>query len=301
MRIAFMGSPDFSVPCLLALAEAGHEIAAVYCQPPRPAGRGQKERPCPVQAAAEARGWPVRTPRSLKDEETQAAFRALDLDVAVVVAYGLILPKAILDAPRCGCLNVHASLLPRWRGAAPIQRTILAGDKESGVTIMVMDEGLDTGPMLLQASVPITSETTGQSLHEELATLGARLIVEALEQAHGKAQPQPENGVTYAAKLTREEARLDWHKDAESLERQIRAFYPWPGAFFEAAGERIKVLSAEVAGGSGTPGQVLDGELTIACGERALRPLRVQRAGKAPMDTSALLRGFEIPPGTKLS
>ena len=302
MRLAFMGSPDFSVPCLLALAEAGHEITAVYCQPPRPAGRGQKERPCPVQAA-ETRGWPVRTPRSLKDEEAQAAFRALDLDVAVVVAYGLILPKAILEAPRCGCLNVHASLLPRWRGAAPIQRAILAGDKRSGVTIMLMDEGLDTGPMLLKASVPITGETTGQSLHDELAQLGARLIVEALQQAYGKAQAQaqPEAGVTYAAKLTREEARLDWRKDAENLERQVRAFYPWPGAFFEIGSERIKVLSAEVVAGSGKPGEVLDGTLSIACGEGALRPLRVQRAGKGPMDTAALLRGFEIPPGTRLS
>ncbi len=300
MRLAFMGSPDFAVPCLLALAEAGHQIAAVYCQPPRPAGRGQKERRCPVQAAAEARGWPVRTPHSLKDEEAQTAFRALDLDVAVVVAYGLILPKTILQAPRCGCLNVHASLLPRWRGAAPIQRAILAGDKMSGVTIMLMDEGLDTGPMLNRASVPITSETTGQSLHDELAQLGARLIVEALQQAHGKARPQPEDGVTYAAKLTREESKLDWHKDAESLERQVRAFHPWPSAFFEVGSERIKVLSAEAVAGSGRPGAVLDGTLTIACGQRALRPLRVQRAGKAPMDTADLLRGFPIPPGTQL-
>ena len=301
MRLAFMGTPDFAVPCLLALAEAGHEIAAVYTQPPRPAGRGQKERPCPVQAAAEARGWPVRTPRSLKDESEQEAFRALDLDAAVVVAYGLILPKAILEAPRCGCLNVHASLLPRWRGAAPIQRAILAGDSESGVTIMQMDEGLDTGPMLLRASLPITAETTGESLHDELAALGAKLIVEALGQAHGKAQPQPEEGVTYAAKLTREEAKLDWRKDAASLERQVRAFYPWPGAYFKVEGERIKVLSAELAEGRGAAGEVLDAQLTIACGEGALRPTRVQRAGKAPMETAALLRGFAITPGTRLT
>lgn len=301
MRIAFMGTPDFAVPSLLALAEAGHEIVAVYSQPPRPAGRGHKERPSPVQAAAEQRGWPVRTPRTLKSEEEQAAFRALDLDAAVVAAYGLILPKAILEAPLCGCLNVHASLLPRWRGAAPIQRAILAGDTTSGITIMLMDEGLDTGAMLLQESLPITAGTTGESLHDELAALGARLIVKALQGGHGTAQPQPEEGVTYADKLRREEARLDWQRDARALERQVRAFFPWPGAYFEVGGERIKVLAAEVTEDSGPPGQVLDDSLTIACAEGALRPLRVQRAGKAPMETAALLRGFTIPPGTTLA
>ncbi len=301
MRLAFMGTPDFAVPSLLALAEAGHEIVAVYSQPPRPAGRGHKERPSPVQAAAEQRGWPVRTPRTLKSEEEQAAFRALGLDVAVVAAYGLILPKAILEAPLCGCLNVHASLLPRWRGAAPIQRAILAGDTRSGITIMLMDEGLDTGAMLLQESLPITAETTGESLHDELAALGARLIVKALQGGHGTARPQPEEGVTYADKLRREEARLDWQRDAQALERQVRAFFPWPGAYFEVGGERIKVLAAEVTEDSGPPGQVLDDSLTIACAEGALRPLRVQRAGKAPMETAALLRGFAIPPGTQLS
>ncbi len=300
MRIAFMGTPDFAVPSLLALAEAGHEIVAVYSQPPRPAGRGQKERPSPVQAAAEQRGWPVRTPHTLKTEEEQAVFRALALDVAVVAAYGLILPKAILEAPLCGCLNVHASLLPRWRGAAPIQRAILAGDKESGVTIMMMDEGLDTGAMLLHESLPITAETTGESLHDALATLGASLIVKALEGGHGNLEPQPEDGVTYADKLRREEARLDWQRDAKALERQVRAFFPWPGAYFEVGGERIKVLAAEVTADSGPAGQVLDDALTVACGEGALRPLRVQRAGKAPMETAALLRGFAIPPGTTL-
>lgn len=300
MRIAFMGTPDFAVPSLLALAEAGHEIVAVYSQPPRPAGRGHKERPSPVQAAAEQQGWPVRTPRTLKTEEEQAAFRALGLDVAVVAAYGLILPKAILEAPLCGCLNVHASLLPRWRGAAPIQRAILAGDATSGITIMLMDEGLDTGAMLLQESLPITAETTGESLHDELAALGARLIVKALQGGHGTAQPQPEEGVTYADKLRREEARLDWQRDAGVLERQVRAFFPWPGAYFEVNGERIKVLTAAVTEDSGPPGQVLDESLTIACAEGALRPLRVQRAGKAPMETAALLRGFAIPPGTQL-
>ena len=296
-----MGTPDFAVPSLLALAEAGHEIVAVYSQPPRPAGRGHKERPSPVQAAAEQRGWPVRTPRTLKSEEEQAAFRALSLDVAVVAAYGLILPKAILEAPLCGCLNVHASLLPRWRGAAPIQRAILAGDATSGITIMLMDEGLDTGAMMLQESLPITAETTGQSLHDDLAALGARLIVKALQGGHGTAQPQPEEGVTYADKLRREEARLDWQRDAAALERQVRAFFPWPGAYFEVNGERIKVLAAEVAEDSGPPGQVLDDSLTVACAEGALRPLRVQRAGKAPMETAALLRGFAIPPGTTLA
>ena len=301
MRIAFMGTPDFAVPSLLALAEAGHEIVAVYSQPPRPAGRGHKERPSPVQAAAEQRGWPVRTPCTLKSEEEQAAFRALGLDVAVVAAYGLILPKVILEAPLCGCLNVHASLLPRWRGAAPIQRAILAGDTTSGITIMLMDEGLDTGAMMLQESLPITAETTGERLHDELAALGARLIVKALQGGHGTAQPQPEEGVTYADKLRREEARLDWQRDAAALERQVRAFFPWPGAYFEVNGERIKVLAAEVTEESGPPGQVLDDSLTIACAEGALRPLRVQRAGKAPMETAALLRGFAIPSGTTLA
>ena len=296
-----MGTPDFAVPSLLALAEAGHEIVAVYSQPPRPAGRGHKERPSPVQAAAEQRGWPVRTPRTLKSDEEQAAFRALSLDVAVVAAYGLILPKAILEAPLCGCLNVHASLLPRWRGAAPIQRAILAGDATSGITIMLMDEGLDTGAMMLQESLPITAETTGESLHDELAALGARLIVKALQGGHGTAQPQPEEGVTYADKLRREEARLDWQRDAGALERQVRAFFPWPGAYFEVNGERIKVLAAEVTEDSGPPGQVLDASLTVACAKGALRPLRVQRAGKAPMETAALLRGFPVPPGTQLS
>ena len=301
MRIAFMGTPDFAVPSLLALAEAGHDIVAVYSQPPRPAGRGQKERPSPVQAVAEQHGWPVHTPSTLKNEDEQVAFRALALDVAVVVAYGLILPKAVLEAPLCGCLNVHASLLPRWRGAAPIQRAILAGDATSGVTIMVMDEGLDTGAMLLQESVPITAETTGESLHDELAALGGQLIVKALQGGHGTSEEQPEEGVTYADKLRREEARLDWQRDAAELERQVRAFFPWPGAYFESGGERIKVLAAEMTADSGPPGEVLDDNLTVACAQGALRPLRVQRAGKAPMDTAALLRGFAIPPGTQLA
>lgn len=304
LRLAFLGTPDFAVPCLAALAEAGHEIACVYSQPPRPAGRGHKLRPSPVQRLAEERGWPVRTPRSLRDAQEQADFAALDLDAAIVVAYGLILPKAILEAPRLGCINVHASLLPRWRGAAPIQRAILAGDRETGVTIMQMEEGLDTGPMLLSKSVDITERDTGASLHDRLAELGAAALVEALAGlAAGRLQPQPqpETGVTYAEKLRREEAQLDWSRPAEALARQVRAFTPWPGAWFEVGGERTKVLEAEAVSAEGAPGQVLDDRLTVACGEGALRLTRLQRPGRAPMDADALLRGFAIAPGTQLS
>jgi methionyl-tRNA formyltransferase len=308
LRLAFMGTPDFSVPALAALIEAGHEIAAVYCQPPRPAGRGQKLTPSPVHAYAEAHGIEVRTPKSLRNAEAQADFAALGLDCAVVVAYGLILPKPILEAPRLGCVNIHASLLPRWRGAAPIQRAIQAGDTESGVTIMRMDEGLDTGPMLLRESLPITPETTGQSLHDALSALGARMIVEALAGlAEGtlKAVPQPEAGVTYAAKLSKEEALLDWSRPAVALERQIRAFDPWPGCFFLHKGERLKVLKAALAKGKGAPGTVLPGTLlddalTVACGEGALQLLRVQRPGKAVLEAHALLRGYALPEGTVL-
>lgn len=312
LRLAFMGTPDFAVPTLEALAEAGHDIAAVYSQPPRPAGRGHKERPSPVQAYAERYGWPVRTPASLKTAEAQAEFAALNLDVAVVVAYGLILPQAILDAPRLGCVNVHASLLPRWRGAAPIQRAILAGDEETGVTIMQMDAGLDTGPILLQQRVAITAETTAETLHDRLAALGGEMINRALAGlADGSlmARPQPQDGVTYAEKLRREEARLDWRDSAAALERRVRAFTPWPGAYFEApvahprgkkAAERIKVLAAEVRPESGAPGTVLDDQATIACGAGALRLTRLQRPGKAPMAAAAFLRGFALPAGTVL-
>ncbi|RKQ69997.1 methionyl-tRNA formyltransferase [Oceanibaculum indicum] len=298
-----MGTPDFSVPALKALIDAGHEIAAVYSQPPRPAGRGHKLTPSPVHAYAESQGIDVRTPKSLRNAEAQAAFAALNLDCAVVVAYGLILPKPILEAPRLGCVNIHASLLPRWRGAAPIQRAVQAGDAESGVTIMQMDEGLDTGPMLLSEAVPITPETTGQSLHDDLSALGGRMIVAALEALDsGTLKPiaQPEAGVTYAAKLAKEEALLDWTKPAADLERQIRAFDPWPGSFFLHQGERLKVLKAEMAAGSGTPGTVLDDALTVACGTGALRLLRVQRPGKAAMEADALLRGYPLPKGTVL-
>jgi len=305
LRLAFMGTPDFAVPVLRALAEAGHEIAAVYSQPPRPAGRGHKPRLSPVQAFAEDRGWPVRTPPSLRDRQEHAAFQALGLDAAVVVAYGLILPKEILAAPRLGCLNVHASLLPRWRGAAPIQRAILAGDAQSGITVMQMDEGLDTGPMLLREAVPITGETTAASLHDTLAERGARAILEAL---HGLAEgtllarPQPGEGVSYATKLSKAEGRLDWRLPAIQLERQVRAFTPWPGARAEIGGEAIKVLAAEVlADNAGrAPGTVLDQDLTVACGAGALRLTKVQRPGKSAMAAPDFLRGFPLPQGTRL-
>ena len=307
LRLTFLGTPDFAVPCLAALAEAGHEIACVYSQPPRPAGRGQQPRPSQVQAFAAAAGWPVRHPVSLKDLEEQAEFAALRLDAAVVVAYGLILPPAILAVPRLGCLNLHASLLPRWRGAAPIQRAILAGDRETGVTIMQMDAGLDTGPMLLQEAVPIGPVATAATLHDMLAALGARMMVEALEDlAKGDLipHPQPAEGATYAAKLDRAEGRLEWDRPAVDLERRVRAFTPWPGVYAALPGrkapERIKVLAAEVVEASGAPGTLLDDRLTVACGEGALRLTAVQRAGKAVMSAEEFLRGFPLVPGTRL-
>ncbi len=303
LRLVFMGSPDFSVPALARLLEAGHEVVAVYSQPPRPAGRGHKERLSPVHAFADARGLPVRTPQSLKSRETQAAFAELGADAAVVAAYGLILPKAILDAPPLGCFNVHASLLPRWRGAAPIQRAILAGDRETGVTIMRMDEGLDTGAMLLVGRAAITGDTTAHDLHDSLAAMGADLMVKALQGiADGSlaATPQPETGETYARKLERDEGRLDWRLPAEHLERAVRALNPWPGAWFAHAGERIKVLSARIERAEGPAGLIVDDRLCVACANGALRPLRVQRAGKAPMDKEAFLRGYPLPPGTLL-
>lgn len=282
LRLAFMGTPDFAVASLRALGDAGHEIAAVYSQPPRPAGRGQKKTPSPVQAYAEGRGWDVRTPKSFKGAAEQGAFAALNLDVAVVAAYGLILPASVLAAPRLGCLNVHASLLPRWRGAAPIQRAILAGDVETGVTIMQVEQALDSGPMLAQESVPITTSTTAADLHDTLAEIGARLMVSTLTELDAgriTPRPQPAEGVTYAAKLERGEGYLDWRQPAAVLERRIRAFTPWPAAFFEIAGERIKVLEAELAeaGADAAPGALLDDRFTVACGEDALRLLRVQR------------------------
>ena len=303
MRLIFMGSPDFSTPILGALADAGHEIACVYAQPPRPAGRGHKERPCPVHAFAAERGFPVRTPKRLKAEDDQKALAELGADVAVVAAYGLILPPAVLAAPRLGCVNVHASLLPRWRGAAPIQRAIMAGDAESGVTIMQMDEGLDTGPMLLSESLPITAETTASVLHDALSDMGARLIVDALEGLEaGTLTPtlQPEDGVTYAKKLDKDEGRLDWSRPADELERAVRALNPWPGVWFERGDKRVKVLAAEAAHGVGEPGTALDDRLTVTCGHGALRLTRVQRAGKGPMDADAFLRGNPVAAGERL-
>ncbi|MFC7734536.1 methionyl-tRNA formyltransferase [Roseomonas sp. GCM10028921] len=301
-----MGSPAFSVPALRALHAAGHEIAAVYAQPPRPAGRGQRETPCPVHAAALEMGLPVRTPARLRrDTAEHEAFAALDLDAAVVVAYGLILPKAMLDAPRRGCLNIHASLLPRWRGAAPIHAAVLAGDAETGITIMRMDEGLDTGPMLLREATPIAPRETTVEVHDRLSEMGARLILRALAE-DPPATPQPGEGATYAPKLGKEDGRLDWSYPAPALDRRVRAMTPWPGAFTALNGEPLRILSAEPApwpkeGPDAPPGTVLDDLLLVACGEgTALRLTRVQRAGRGAMEAAAFLRGTPVPPGTVL-
>jgi len=295
-----MGSPDFAVPTLLALHGAGHQVAAVYCQPPRPAGRGQQTRACPVQAAAERLGLPVRSPVRLRtDPAAQSAFAALDLDAAVVAAYGLVLPPAMLDAPRRGCLNVHASLLPRWRGATPIQAAILAGDERTGVTVMQMDAGLDTGTMLLSASVPIPARGTAAMLHDVLADLGARLVLRALAD-DPRPMPQPQEGVTYAARLARDDGRIDWAHDAEAIDRRVRAFDPWPGTFTFWADSVLKILSADPEPGVGVPGTVLDDALLVACGSGALRPRRVQLAGRGALDAAAFLRGHAVPAGTRL-
>jgi methionyl-tRNA formyltransferase len=296
MRLAFMGSPDFAVPALQALVDAGHEIAAVYCQPPRPAGRGQAVRRCPVHVMADRLGLAVRTPSRLRgDAAAQADFAALALDAAVVVAYGLILPVEFLAAPRRGCLNLHASLLPRWRGAAPIQAAILAGDAETGVTIMQMDAGLDTGPTLLREAVPITATTTAAVLHDVLAAVGARLILRALGGDFAPI-PQPAEG----ARLTRADARIDWRADAAVIERRVRAFDPWPGTYTMLDGVMLKVLAAMAVAGDGEPGVVLDGRLTVACGSDALRLTRVQLAGRAPLDAEVFLRGHSVPAGVRL-
>jgi methionyl-tRNA formyltransferase len=300
LRLAFMGSPDFAVPTLRALHAAGHHLAAVYCQPPRPAGRGQALRVCPVHAAANALELPVRTPARLRRDEAEwDAFRALDLDAAVVAAYGLILPQPMLDAPRRGCLNIHASLLPRWRGAAPIQAAILAGDTETGITIMQMDAGLDTGAMLLRDTVPITPATTGTALHDALAAMGARLALEVLA-SQPPAIPQPEAGATYAPKLTRDDARIDWTRDAAELDRRVRALNPWPGTGTTMDGVALKVLAARPEPGTGTPGTVLDDALLVACGSGALRLTSVQVPGRAAMAAEAFLRGRRVPAGTRL-
>lgn len=301
LRIIFMGTPGFAVPTLAALHDAAHEIVAVYTQPPRPAGRGKKLHPSPVQREAEIRHLEVFSPVSLKSREEQDKFAALDADLAVVAAYGLILPQPILDAPRRGCLNVHASLLPRWRGAAPVQRAILAGDPITGITLMQMEAGLDTGPMLATARVQVDGKTAGE-LTAELAEIGAQLTVGTLTELEMlRALPQDEAGATYAKKIDKAESRIDWTQPAGQIERQVRAFAPSPGAWFEHEGERYRVLKAEAVEGAGEAGSVLDDRLTIATGEGALRPLTVQRAGKPAMDAEALLRGKPVRAGTRLS
>jgi methionyl-tRNA formyltransferase len=300
MRIVFMGTPDFSVPVLDALIATGHEIAAVYTQPPRPAGRGKKDRPSPVHARAEALGLTVRHPKTLRDPEAQAEFAALNADVAVVVAYGLILPQAVLDAPARGCLNIHASLLPRWRGAAPIQRAIMAGDAETGVCIMQMEAGLDTGPVLLRRAIPIGDGETAGDLHDRLSALGAEAITHALAQLDSLTpEPQPEDGVTYAEKIDKAEARVDWSAPVPHIDRQIRGLSPFPGAWTMIGGKRVKLIRSRLAKGNGAPGAVLDG-LTIACGQGAVEITELQPEGKPGMAAEAYLRGARIAPGVVL-
>lgn len=308
LRIVFMGTPEFSVPALSEIVAAGHDVAAVYTQPPRPAGRGMSERRSPVHVFAEAAGLPVLTPASLKHAETQAAFAAHAADVAVVIAYGLLLPKAVLEAPQHGCLNLHGSALPRWRGAAPIQRAIMAGDTETAAMVMRMDEGLDTGPICLGESIAIGPEMTAGELHDRMALAGAGLVVRALaalERGSMDCRPQPETGITYARKISNEEARIDFNRPAKDVHNLIRGLSPAPGAWFQVvaangASERIKVLRATIAEGAGVPGTVLDDVLTIACGDGALQVLQVQRAGKRPMTAAELLRGFALPAGTRV-
>jgi len=295
MRVIFMGTPEFSVPALDALVDAGHEIACVYCQPPRPAGRGKKDRLTPVHARAQALGLPVRHPVSLKSDEAQAEFAVLGADVAVVVAYGLILPQAILDAPRHGCLNIHASLLPRWRGAAPIHRAVLAGDAETGICIMRMDAGLDTGPVLLRAATPIGAAETSGDLQGRLSGMGAELIVTALARLDDlRADPQPETGVSYAAKIDKAEARIDWTRSAAEVDRMIRGLSPFPGAWCEMTGTRVRLLRSRVVDGHGAPGAVLNG-LVIACGSGAVQVCMAQRPGKRAMGAEDFLRGYAMP------
>jgi len=303
LRLAFMGTPDFAVPTLAELIAQGHDIAAVYSQPPRPKGRGMTLEPGAVHKFAESAKLPVRTPLSLKSAEEQAAFAALELDAAIVVAYGLLLPKAILDAPKLGCFNLHGSLLPRWRGAAPIQRAVMSGDAETGVMVMQMDEGLDTGAVLMAERVRIGRKTSGE-LTTELSRLGADLMVRslgALERGGVTPQPQSEDGVTYAKKILKDEARIDWSRPAREIDAHIRGLAPFPGAWTEANGERLKILYADPVDGNGKPGVALDDALTIACGEGALKLVKVQRAGKSVMTAAELLKGFALPRGTQLS
>ena len=301
MRVIFMGTPEFSVPVLDALVEAGHEIAAIYCQPPRPAGRGKKDRPTPVHARAEELGFEVRHPVSLKGAEEQEAFAALNADVAVVVAYGLILPQAVLDVPKRGCLNIHASLLPRWRGAAPIHRAIMAGDAETGVCIMQMEAGLDTGPVLLRSETAIGVEETTAELHDRLSVIGSEAIVEALAKLDELTpEVQAEEGVTYAEKIDKAEARVDWSAPAVEVDRKIRGLSPFPGAWCEIEGQRVKLLASRLAEGQGAAGEVLDDVMTVACGEGAVSLIRLQRAGKGAQDVDVFLRGFPVAKGTQL-
>ena len=302
LRLAFMGTPDFAVPTLAELIGAGHEIACVYTRAPRPKGRGMAEGKSPVHVITESPNIPVRTPATLKSDEEENSFAALKLDAAVIVAYGLILPKAILDAPRLGCFNLHASLLPRWRGAAPIQRAIMAGDAETGIMVMRMEEGLDTGPILMSEKVDIGRKTTG-ALHDELAQLGANLMARALSSMERGAideQPQDEGGASYARKISRSETKLDWSRSAVEIDRKIRGLSPYPGAWFEAKNERIKVILAEPVVGSGAPGEILP-DRSIACGEGALKLITVQRAGRAAVDAESFWRGFSLSPGESLS
>ena len=307
MKLAFLGTSEFAVPALTALVEAGHDVVAVYTRAPKPSGRGQQERRTPVHALALSLGLAVRTPKGLRSEEEAAAFKGLDLDAAVVVSYGHILPKAFLEAPVLGCINIHGSLLPRWRGAAPIHRAILAGDAETGVTIMRMDEGLDTGPMLLAESTPISAADTADTVHDRLAELGGRLIVSTLDALVARTiepVPQPDDGVTYAHKLGKEEGALDWRRPAAELERKVRAFHPWPGTWFDVEGERIKVLEAALALAAGAPGTVSvgrDGFPIVACGVGGLKLLKLQRAGKSAQAADAFLRGFALAAGTVLA
>lgn len=302
MRLAFMGTPDFAVPTLAELIAQGHDIACVYSQPPRPKGRGMALEPGPVHGFAQSAGLDVRTPLSLKDADEQARFAALDCDAAIVVAYGLLLPQAVLDAPRLGCFNLHGSLLPRWRGAAPIQRAVMAGDDQTGVMVMKMEAGLDTGPVLMAERVPVARKTSGE-LAAELSRLGADLMVRtlgALERGVVAEHRQSEDGVTYAKKILKDEARIDWTRSALEIDCHVRGLSPAPGAWTQVHGERLKVLYAEPVDGSGKPGTALDDALTIACGQGALRLLRVQRAGGKAMDAGDLLKGFAVAAGTQL-
>lgn len=305
MKIVFMGTPDFALASLQELEKAGHQILAVYSQPPRPAGRGYGLKPSPVQAYADQRGWEVRTPKTLKTPSTQEALAALSPDVIVVAAYGLILPGTVLTIPPLGCINVHGSLLPRWRGAAPLQRALLAGDSETGITIMKMDEGLDTGPMLRQESIPLSSSTTFTDLHDEMATLGGRLLIQTLEDLEKgliTPLPQPSEGITYAAKLEKQEGLLSWTLSAEDLERKVRALNPWPGVWFQQGDQRIKVFQAEIFPHlqKGLPGEILDENLLIQCAQGALRPLELQKAGGKRLPIKEFLRGHPLPQGMHL-